>query len=453
MVLRMHLRVSIAAVALSVAFAGAALVSRPQAPTQTKKSPAGPAAPQSTHFPILLLAFGSEPPWSVRIGQKGPERLDRAGYPPISLDPVDVSREGTSDAWNYRAKDTAAGGEVTVRLTREACADTMSAAKYTFRAVVQHTQIGTLNGCARIAAELFPKLGNQIDDDDTDKAEKKPPPETITNFKPPVATAFVNAAGKVIVSVGAVKKIAAPAGSELALSHDGRKLLYTRSDSKSSPERTIVLCEFATGRSQDLVHGAVRQAFWSPDDARIAFLSYQDQKWQVWTFLAGSPDKPAPLYTNDLAALHGWVDVHTLLASDMQNAHWIADDGHASQALALQDVYGPAFQIMSSDRLRVNPANPDLLLVSANYATPPTGAPTDSMGIAAGVFLYELRSKRRVVVSPPDQWARNAEWSRDGIQIFYTRRISAPSFATYRIFWDGSGVRRYQDGSDLVVGQ
>jgi hypothetical protein len=56
-------------------------------------------------------------------------------------------------------------------------------------------------------------------------------------------------------------------------------------------------------------------------------------------------------------------------------------------------------------------------------------------------------------VSPPDQWARNAEWSRDGIQIFYTRRISAPSFATYRIFWDGSGVRRYQDGSDLVVGQ
>jgi hypothetical protein len=24
---------------------------------------------------------------------------------------------------------------------------------------------------------------------------------------------------------------------------------------------------------------------------------------------------------------------------------------------------------------------------------------------------------------------------------------------TYRIFWDGSGPRRYQDGTDLVVGQ
>jgi uncharacterized membrane protein len=450
----MPLRVPVAALALVVALAGAAPLSRPQAPTQTKKPTTGPAAPQSTHFPILLLAFGNEPFWSVRIGQKGPERLDRPGYPPISLDPVDVSREGTSDAWNYRAKDTAAGAEVTVRLTREACADTISAANYTFRAVVQHTQIGTLNGCARIAAELFPKLGNQTDDDDTDKAEKKPPaPETITNFKPPVATAFLNAAGKVIVSVGTVKKIAAPAGSELALSHDGRRLLYTRSDSKSGPERTIVLYEFATGRSQDLVHGAVRQAFWSPDDASIAFLNDQDQKWQVWTFPAGSPDKAAPLYTNDIVALHGWVDAHTLLASDMQNAYWIADDGRTTQTLALRDLYGQAFQIMSSDTLRVNPANPDLLLVSANYATPPAGAPTDSMGIAAGVFLYELRSKRRVVLSPPDQWARNAEWSRDGVQIFYTRRISATSFATYRIFWDASGVRRYQDGRDLVVGQ
>jgi hypothetical protein len=51
--------------------------------------------------------------------------------------------------------------------------------------------------------------------------------------------------------------------------------------------------------------------------------------------------------------------------------------------------------------------------------------------------------------------ARAAEWSRDGIQIFYTRRLSAKSASTFRIFWDGSGAgpRRYLDGTDLVVGQ
>jgi uncharacterized membrane protein len=436
---------------LLFAAAGGEMKLQSQAPAQTKKPATGPAAPQSTHYPILLLAFGNEPSWSLRIAQKGPERLDRPGYPPIALDPMEVSREGAADAWSYRARDTAAGADVTVRLTRETCSDSTGGVKSTFRAVVQHSQIGTLNGCARIAAELFPRISNQTDDDE-DKPQKKPP-EVIINFKPPVATAFVNAAGKVIVSIGAIKKVAASSGSELALSRDGRKLLYTRSDSKTGPERTIVLYEFTTGRSQDLVHGAVRQAFWSPDDSRVAFLNYQDQNWQIWAFPYGSPGSAAPLYANDVAALHGWVDAHTLLASDMQNAYWIAEDGRIVQAVALHDLYGPAFQIMGSDRLLLNPINADLLLVSANYAVAPTGAPTDSMGIAAGIFLFELRSKRRVTLTPTDQWARNGEWSRDGIQVFYSRRLSATSFATYRVFWDGSGVRRYLDGSDLVVGQ
>jgi hypothetical protein len=77
------------------------------------------------------------------------------------------------------------------------------------------------------------------------------------------------------------------------------------------------------------------------------------------------------------------------------------------------------------------------------------------MALAAGFFLYEVRSKRRVVLSPPDQWARAAEWSRDGMQIFYTRRLAANSSSTFRIFWDGSGAapRRYLDGTALVIGQ
>jgi hypothetical protein len=201
------------------------------------------------------------------------------------------------------------------------------------------------------------------------------------------------------------------------------------------------------------VHGGVRQAFWSPDDSRVAYLNYQDQKWQLWTFAAGSPEQAAPLYVNSLTSLHGWIDAHTLLASDMQNAYWIFDDNRPVQTAALKDIYGEAFDVAGSDTFRVNPINPDLLLVSAPYLKAPAGAPTDSMGLAAGFFLYELRSKRRVVLSPTDQWARHAEWSRDGVQVFYTRRVSAASLSTYRILWDGSNPKRYLDASDFVVGK
>src|SRR5271155_4618337 len=113
-------------------------------PPAKKPAPNAPAtaampnAPQSTHYPILLLAFGNAPTWDVRIGPKGPELLERQGYPPIVLDPTEISREGTAESWIYRAKDYAAGATFSVRLTREACSDSTSTTKYTFRAVVTH---------------------------------------------------------------------------------------------------------------------------------------------------------------------------------------------------------------------------------------------------------------------------------------------------------------------------
>ena len=458
-------RVSLVAlVSVSIIGAGASFQRlQAQAPSsQAKKpssssAPAAPAAPQSTHFPILLLAFGpaagNEPAWSIRIGQKGPERLERPGYPPALLDPVDVTHDGTSDAWTYRAKDPATGGDVAVHLTREPCSPDTTGTKYTFRAVVDYTQIGTLNGCARIAAELFPRINNQPDEEDD--PDKKPAvlPADIIKFQSPTAVAYITAAGKVVVEAGKIRKIAAQEGTELALSHDGKRLLYTRSDSKTGPDRTIVLYDFATGRSQELVHGGVRQAFWSPDDSRVAYLNNQDQKWQLWTFAAGSPEQSAPLYVNSLTSLHGWIDAHTLLASDMQNAYWIADDSRTTQTIPLKEIYGDTFDITGSDTFRVNPINPDLLLVAAPYAKAPAGAPTDQMGIAAAMFLYEVKAKRRTLMSPSDEWARHGEWSRDGVQIFYTRRLTATSYLIYRQLWDGSESKRYQDGADLVVGK
>jgi uncharacterized membrane protein len=442
-----------------------------QQPAEVPKPAQAPASPQSTHYPILLLGHGSDPVWSVLIGQKGPERFDRANYPPIALEPANVSPEAP-ESWVYRAKDIATGADVTIHLTREVCIDSASEAipetppkttppgkpatsatppltiaKNAFRIVLEHGQIGTFHGCARVAAELFPKIINQSADDD-DAEKKKPPVNAITNFKAPTAVAYVTSTGKIIVSRGAAKKVIPVAGAELALSHDGKKLLYTRNDSKMGSEHTLVLYDFDTARSTDLVHGAVREAFWAPDDSRFAYLQSQDQKWRVVSSLINTPETPTPLYNGNVDSLQGWADVHTVLADDAQSLYWVSDD-RPQQSVPLKEIYGDTFRVSDTDTIRTNPVNPDLLLVSAKYFTAPAGAPPD----AAGIFLYEIRAKRRVVLTAPEQWSSHGEWSRDGIQIFYTRRMSATSSVTYRIFWDGSGPRRYLDGTDLVVGQ
>ncbi|HET9994881.1 MAG TPA: hypothetical protein VFQ18_05700, partial [Candidatus Acidoferrum sp.] len=132
-----------------------------QTPPPAKKPAVAPPSPQSTHYPILLLAFGNDPNWSLRIGLKGPERLDRPGYPPIPLEPAEVAHEAAADSWTYHAKDSATGATVAVHLSREACTDALNdtltptpppGGKFAFRASVEHAQIGSLKGCARVAA-------------------------------------------------------------------------------------------------------------------------------------------------------------------------------------------------------------------------------------------------------------------------------------------------------------
>ena len=420
------------------------------------------ASPVSRHYPILIVAVGTEPFWSLRLGMKGPERLDRANYPPIVLEPGDVTPDQATGTWTYNAKDSATGAAVAVKLTREPCSDNVSDLKYTFKVEVQHAQIGELNGCGLSAPEKFPEFRkkNQIDlpDDvdpnakDKDK-DKKTVLDPITKFQPPVDVAYLDSAGRVIVAHGTVHKTASPSGTELALSHDGKKLLFTYSASKTSPDRSIVLYEFDTGRSRPIAGNNVRQASWSPDDSRIAYLKYNGQIWQVWTAPASAPESATLLYSQNIASLHGWVSANTILASDLESAYWISEDKPA-QTVPLKDIYGPTFQIMSSDTMRVCPINPDLLLVSAYYLNTPPGAPADTMGMNQTFFLYEIRSKRRTILGPSDAYARNAEWSRDGLQIFFTKGVPGKApLATDRIFWDGTNDRRFSSGTELVIGK
>ncbi len=422
-------------------------------------SPAVPA-PVSRHYPILIIARGKEPFWSLRLGMKGPERLDRASYPPIVLEPGEIVAEESGNSWTYNAKDTATGANVAVKVTRETCSDGVSDTKYTFRVEVNHAQIGLLRGCGQSSPDQFPEFRkkNQLDmPDDADAQDKDKDKKTvldpITRFDPPVAIAYLDAAGRVIFSRGAIRKTVAQAGAEPALSHDGKKLLYTRSNSKTGPERSIMLYEWDSGRSREIASDNARQAFWSPDDSRIAYLKFDGKNWQVWTTMAKAPEKTVALSPQNVDALQGWVSATTVLATDMQNAYWISEDKPA-QAAPLKEIYGETFQIMSSNTIRVCPVNPDLLLVSAYYLNAPEGSPADAMGLNATFFLYEVRSKRRVVLGPSDAFARGAEWSRDGLQIFFTRGVPGKTpLVTDRIFWDGTGDKQYASGSNLVVGK
>jgi uncharacterized membrane protein len=420
-------------------------------------------SPVSKHYPILVIAHGNEPFWSLRLGMKGPERLDRAGYPPIVLDPADVSNDEPSKVWTYHAKDTAAGAAIAVKLTRESCSDGRSDTKYTFTVQVDHAQIGTLEGCGQSEPEKFPefrKKNQPLDMPDeqaaTDKDKDKkmnPALEPITKFQSPVAIAYLDATGRVIFARGEVRKTVAPAGSELAVSHDGKKLLYTRSDSKTGPERSMVLYDFDTGRSRDVAGPTVRQAFWSPDDSHFAYLKYDGKGWQVFAAPITAPETASAFSQQSVDALHGWVSPNTVLASDLQNAYFLSQDKPA-QVVPLKEIYGEQFQIMSSDTIRVCPINSDLLLVSAYYLNAPVGAPTDAMGLNESFFLYELKAKRRIILGSPDAFARNAEWSRDALQIFFTKGAAGKGpLVTDRIFWDGTGEKRYSAGTALVVGK
>jgi uncharacterized membrane protein len=422
-----------------------------QSKTPLQKSPMGPPVSQSRHYPILLIAQGTDPSWNLRLGMKGPERLERAGYPPIPLEPADVEQETTGLSWIYHAKDSQTGATVAVHVSREACTDGASDTKYTFRISLDHAQIGTLKGCAKVAPEQFPEFKQKnLDDDDPEK--QKPAPPTVTNFKSPVAVAFLDPAGKVMFARNDIPKLVAPKGFSPSVSHDAKRVLYLREE--NGPETSIQIVDPLTGKSSELIRGLVNQAFWSPDDSHIAFVKSDASVWHIWTMPATGGAEPAQLSPTPITFLNGWADAHSLIGANSSSFFWITDDGGTAQVLSALDLCGPDFASDAASTVRVNPANSDLLLVSGSLLKTPAGSPKDpKSAFGADLFLYELRSKRRVPLNISNLFPTKAEWSRDGLQIFFTSRDAAGKTAIYRIFWDATGLKKIRSGSDLVVGQ
>ena len=283
--------------------------------------------------------------------------------------------------------------------------------------------------------------------------------------------AYIKANGGLIVKRGSIARaVPGKGGYQPALSHDGKRLLYTTEEksAEKSDERTISVYDWATGKSTELLRGFVQQPFWSPDDTRIAFLKFDGSRWQLWIMPVEAPEKAAPLYPGEAISLEGWVDAETILAGDLQTLSWIGEDGTVKQTLSSADLYGKdQFGLSSGNTVRVHPFNPDLLLVSAEFlpgaaaaylknaqATNKDAPKTAGTPGGQAFFLYEIKSKRRLLLSPPNLTCSFAEWSRDGLQIFFTaREPTGAAMTTYKMFWDGTSQTKVQEGYDLVIGQ
>jgi uncharacterized membrane protein len=424
----------------------------PQSGAPPAKTPVGPPVSQSRHYPILLIAQGTNPAWNLRLGMKGPERLERADYPPIPLEPGgEVEQEATGTAWTYHARDSQTLAAVAVHLSRETCSDGTSDTKYTFRISVDHAQIGTLQGCAKGAPDQFPEFKQKnLDDDDPEK--KKPTPPTVANFKAPVAVAYLDPAGRVMLARNDIPKSVAPKGSQLALSHDGKRLLFITEE--NGPIHGLKLYDATTGKTIELASGLINQPFWSPDDSKIAFLKSDASIWHIWTIPPTPSPQPAQLSTTPITILDGWPDARSLVGANSDSFFWITEDGGTSQVISARDLCGPDFEENTASSLRVSPTNPDLLLVSGALLKTPAGSPKDpKTGFGTDLFLYEIRSKRRVALNISNLLPTSAEWSRDGLQIFFTSHDPAGKSVIYRIFWDATGLKKIRLGSDLVIGQ
>ncbi len=423
----------------------------PQAKPPQTKTPVGPPVAQPRHYPILLLAQGTDPLWSLRLGMKGPERLERAGYPPIPLEPADVEQESTGTAWTYHANDSQTFATVAVHLSREACSDGTSDTKYTFRISIDHAQIGSLKGCAKVAPDQFPEFKQKnLDDDDPEK--KKPTPPTVTNFKAPAAVAYLDPTGKVMLARNDVSKLIAPKGFGLSLSYDGKRLVFLVEE--NGPIRGLQLYDSTTGKTIELARGLISQPFWSADDSKIAFLKSDSSIWRIWTIPSTASLQPTQFSATPITILDGWSDTQSLLGANSDSFFWIADDGGTARVMSARDLCGSDFDANIASPIRVSPTNPDLLLISGTLLKTQAGSPKDpKTGLGADLFLYEIRSKRRVPLNISNLAPSAAEWSRDGLQIFFTSRDATGKSTIYRIFWDATGLKKIRPGSDLVVGQ
>src|SRR5260370_18420042 len=103
--------------------------------------------------------------------------------------------------------------------------------------------------------------------------------------------------------------------------------------------------------------------------------------------------------------MQGWSDAHTILVmrQNLSELAWIADDGKPGQAVSLNDICAPDFRPSANLSVRLNPANPDLVVISALFTHPPQGVPVGEKEVdTKGFFIYVFRSNLLITMPIPN---------------------------------------------------
>jgi len=180
--------------------------------------------------------------------------------------------------------------------------------------------------------------------------------------------AYVDAQDRLVYQPKGEKPVVvARNGYDPSLRRDGKQLLYTRQEGATSPKRTLVLYDAASGRSRDLISGFVFGPLWSLDGRRMAFMRMETTTWQVWTMDLDEPAKASRVSEQKMDNIAGWsAESDAIVCYDDANLYWIGMDGKVLRKLASSAIYGQDLEWMSSNKIRIHPKNPNLLAVSAS---------------------------------------------------------------------------------------
>jgi len=280
-----------------------------------KEAPAGlpprnrPTTPSSS-WPLVTIQL------ECANRPERPERMDRPGYPPIPLEPAEVTHRPPTRGSIMPRTPPRSGRSP--HLTREACTRCYQryltttpplGGKYSFRASVDHAQIGSMAGCRPHRRRTLPQ-DQQPARSGRRRGQEETACPTITNFKLPLPSPTRILPQRCFRPCTA-KKFVRPR-HRTGLSHDGKKLLYTRSIQRPAPTAPCSTILIPVNLWIYAWPGAA--AFWSPDDGRIVFPS------KLWIAPGRSgrscrPSRIGPAFSpQPVNALHGWVDNHTILA-------------------------------------------------------------------------------------------------------------------------------------------
>jgi len=226
----------------------------------------------------------------------------------------------------------------------------------------------------------------------------------------------------------AKKKIAPKAETDLALSHDVNKLLYTRSDSKSRPRTALSFSTILTpGKSLELVNVSGAHPFWSPDDGRIAFRSLWIAPGRSGLFTPHA--RCAALFASQSVIRHGWGDNHNRPATDMETLT-------GSRRQQQQSVHSKYLLSGISDQFRHAARESPSIRTCAHLGRLFSRRPVlavDSMA-GCGFFLYGTafeaprHALSRLTSGPLQNVLARA------LQVFVLQEYSLASFSHYRIF-------------------